>query len=339
MTLHKLIELNVECDRDTFRQILVNTRYHHSILGEEIKRLEEAGFTAQADGIGPDQIVEELRVCDVQGSEWDYRNTCRCILYLDNRWDFATSSLFIVLPADLDSWDDMDPSTHHFRLYFLCDVWLRDGLKDRNYGIPALDPQTFLWDCDPMVLGKVSEDNIIRLVDKAIAYLQELSPPRWSSKLELTRAQSAKIKEYLVVQDGDVGGGLHRRLEVMEGFVHSRGGHLDFQKATLRVELESAIAAEQFRIILKDTKHRFDISVKLSWKASQSDIEQLCYNIANTKAFVLEIDGVTLDAHPQDQVQHMCDLFGNIIQQDRLRFISLLNYPRPLEQCLGGAEI
>ncbi|KAG0032379.1 hypothetical protein BGZ82_006574 [Podila clonocystis] len=281
MNLHKLIEPNVECDRDTFRQILVNTRYHHSILGEEIKRLEEAGFTAQPDGIGPDQIVEELRVCDVQGSEWDYRNTCRCILYLDNRWDFATSSLFIVLPADLGSWDDMDPSTHHFRLYFLCDVWLRDGLKDipqhahlsnhpgydlsqlqeflqtygeyvlrvldmikhgysdRNYGIPALDPQAFLWDCDPMVLGKVSEDNIIRLVDKAIAYLQELSPPRWSSKLELTRAQSAKIKEYLVVQDsGDVGGGLHRHLEAMEEFVHSRGGHLDFQKATLRVELD-----------------------------------------------------------------------------------------------------
>ncbi|KAG0096634.1 hypothetical protein BGZ93_004213 [Podila epicladia] len=364
-----LIEPNVECDRDTFRQILVNTRYHHSILGEEIKRLEEAGFTAQADGMDPDQILEELRVCDVQGSEWDYRNTCRCILYLDNRWDYATSSLFIVLPTDLGSWDDSDKSTHHLRLYFLCDVWLRDGMKgipqhvhlsnhpgydlnrpheflqthgeyvlrvmdmikcgysDRNYGIPALDPQAFLWGCNPKVLGKVSEDTIVRLVDKAIAYLQDLSPP--TPKIELTRAQSARIKKYLVIHDGgDTGGGLHRyirssqyvswrcrmhaqqyldpgSLEALEDFVHNCGGHIDMQKATLKVELESPAAAEQFRTVLKDTRHRFDIAVKLGWKATRSDIRELCSNIANTKAFVLEIEGITLDTHPEDQVQYI----------------------------------
>lgn len=400
MDLHKLIEPNVERDRDTFRQILVNTRYHSSILGKEIKRLDDDGFTAHADGMGTDQIVAELRVCDVQGSEWDYRNTCRGILYLGNRWDYATSALFIVLPTDLGSWDDKDPSTHHFRLYFLCDVWFRAGLKglpqhahlsnhpgydlnrpheflqtygnyvlrvldmmkrgysDRNYSIPALEPKSLLWGCDPKVLGMVSEDNIVLLVDKAIASLQNLSPPRMLSKLELTRVQSAKIKEYLVVQNGgDTGGDLHRYIrssqflswrcrthaqqylehgsfESLQEFVHNHGGHIDIQKATLRVELESATAAEQFRIVLSDTLHRFDLSVKLNWKATRSDIEELCSNFAKTKAFILEIDGITLDAHPQDHVQHMCDLFGNIILQDKLRFISLLNYPRPLEQCI-----
>lgn len=29
--------------------------------------------------------------------------------------------LFLVLPSDLDVWDDLDPSTHTFRLYYLCD--------------------------------------------------------------------------------------------------------------------------------------------------------------------------------------------------------------------------
>lgn len=398
MDLHRLIEPNVECARDTFLQILLNTRYHYSILGEEIKRLDEAGFTAQADGMGPDQIVEEIRVCDEQGSEWDYRNICRCILYLDNRWDYATSSLFIVLPTELGSWDDTDQSTHHLRLYFLCDVWLHDGLKgipqhahlsnhpgydlnrpveffqtygeyvlrvmemikrgysDRNYGIPALDPQAFLWGCDPKILGNVSEDTIVRLVDKAIAYLQTLSPP--TPKLGLTRAQSARIKEYLIIQDsGDAGGGLHRyirssqyvcwrcrthaqqyldpgSLETLEEFVRNCGGHVDMQNATLKVELESSAAAKQFLIILKGTKHRFDIAVKLNWKATRSDVEELCSNIANTKAFILEIDGITFDTHPEDQVHYMCDLFGKIVRQGRLRFISLLNYPRPLEQCI-----
>ncbi|KAG0359641.1 hypothetical protein BG005_000434 [Podila minutissima] len=368
-----LIEPNVECARDTFLQILLNTRYHYSILGEEIKRLDEAGFTAQADGMGPDQIVEEIRVCDEQGSEWDYRNICRCILYLDNRWDYATSSLFIVLPTELGSWDDTDQSTHHLRLYFLCDVWLHDGLKgipqhahlsnhpgydlnrpveffqtygeyvlrvmemikrgysDRNYGIPALDPQAFLWGCDPKILGNVSEDTIVRLVDKVIAYLQTLSPP--TPKLGLTRAQSARIKEYLIIQDsGDAGGGLHRyirssqyvcwrcrthaqqyldpgSLETLEEFVRNCGGHVDMQNATLKVELESPAATKQFLIILKGTKHRFDIAVKLNWKATRSDIEELCSNIANTKAFILEIDGITFDTHPEDQVHYISTAF------------------------------
>lgn len=34
--------------------------------------------------------------------------------------DQPVSTLFVVLPSDLDSWDDNDPSIHHFRIYFLC---------------------------------------------------------------------------------------------------------------------------------------------------------------------------------------------------------------------------
>ncbi|KAI9236364.1 MAG: hypothetical protein BYD32DRAFT_418953 [Podila humilis] len=39
--------------------------------------------------------------------------------------DFAAPRLFLVLPADLNSWNDNDPLTHSFRLYFLCDFKYR----------------------------------------------------------------------------------------------------------------------------------------------------------------------------------------------------------------------
>ncbi|KAI9242952.1 MAG: hypothetical protein BYD32DRAFT_482973 [Podila humilis] len=39
-----------------------------------------------------------------------------------NQWDYATSKLFIVLPSDLKSWDNSEPWTHKFRLYFICDA-------------------------------------------------------------------------------------------------------------------------------------------------------------------------------------------------------------------------
>ncbi|KAF9311147.1 hypothetical protein BG003_007717 [Podila horticola] len=47
------------------------------------------------------------------------------------KWDYATSALFVVLPSDPDSWVDDNPSTHLFRLYFLCDKSL-DALAQRE---------------------------------------------------------------------------------------------------------------------------------------------------------------------------------------------------------------
>ncbi|KFH70893.1 hypothetical protein MVEG_03740 [Podila verticillata NRRL 6337] len=35
--------------------------------------------------------------------------------------EFAAPRLFLFLPSDLNQWDDLDPSTQSFRLYFLCD--------------------------------------------------------------------------------------------------------------------------------------------------------------------------------------------------------------------------
>lgn len=40
---------------------------------------------------------------------------------IDDRLQRASPRLFLILPSDLKLWDDSDPTTHSFRLYFMCD--------------------------------------------------------------------------------------------------------------------------------------------------------------------------------------------------------------------------
>lgn len=49
--------------------------------------------------------------------------------------DFAAPRLFLVLPSDLDSWNDEDVTTHSFRLYFLCDFKYRTDYALRSRSV------------------------------------------------------------------------------------------------------------------------------------------------------------------------------------------------------------
>ncbi|KAG0330431.1 hypothetical protein BG000_011712, partial [Podila horticola] len=234
--------------REPCRQAVANTRYCHSKLMGEVERLDKAGVNSLLDGKDRKRIPEELCDLEQQVPERTYRNTCRSMMYEASiHWDFSTSLFFIVLPSDLDSWDNMDPSTHHFRLYFMCDVWdengargdipqhvhfsnhpgyvlkrpaeffriyadyvlrvlqmIKNGYSNGVYEIPPLNTFKILWNCDPDITGRhITKDTIIPVVDKAIAYIQELSPPKWTTKLALDRSQSAAIKTFLDIQDGD----------------------------------------------------------------------------------------------------------------------------------------
>lgn len=72
-----------------------------------------------------DRMLQELQDYEQQLPEWEHRNDCLSLLYeVEYSWDQPVSTLFVVLPSDLDSWDDNDPSTHHFRIYFLCNDWV-----------------------------------------------------------------------------------------------------------------------------------------------------------------------------------------------------------------------
>lgn len=49
--------------------------------------------------------------------------------------DFAAPRLFLVLPSNLDAWDDNDVTTHTFRLYFLCDFKYRKEYDHKSHSV------------------------------------------------------------------------------------------------------------------------------------------------------------------------------------------------------------
>ncbi|KAG0331875.1 hypothetical protein BG000_010522 [Podila horticola] len=371
---------------------------------EEIEMLHTAGINTQADGKDLKQMLEEVRVFEQQVPEWTYQNTCRSMLHeVRYEWEFSTSLFFIVLPSDLDSWDNLDPSTHCFRLYYLCDNWdrsdamdgmpqhvhlsnhpgyslkrpeeffhlygdyilrvllmIKRGYPSSAYEIPPLDSLKILWNCDPNIAGsRLTKDTIRSLIERAITYLQEFSPPKWMTKVALDRTQSAAIKTFLDIQNGDnAEGNLYRctsrgkivswkcqahaqqysylePLEKLRKFVCDHGGHTNMQQGRLGVELGSIAEADQFRTLLKDAKHVFIISIKLCWKPTRLYVKDLCVDIATTWTAVLELDGITPDINPRGCEKHMHNLFETeILKNTNLRLITLINYPRPQEKCM-----
>lgn len=105
--------------RDVFLEISGNAGYYHSKFLEQLKRMRKVGVKAEVDGYTEDQILDEMQKCHQKFLAWDDENAFMDILC---RQDFLAPCRFLVLPADLGSWVDSDPTTHHFRLYFLCDV-------------------------------------------------------------------------------------------------------------------------------------------------------------------------------------------------------------------------
>lgn len=390
-------------DRYTLRQATANARYYYSLAMKRLETLDQDRIKALVDGRDRASILQQLSELEQQMSIWEFRNTCRNMLHGKVcRWEYATSSLFIVLPSDLRGWHDSDSTTHKFRLYFLCDIrkmvsaskkWpqhvhlsnhpgynldqpleffqtygdyalrmlqmIKHGYSDDLYEIPPLKTSEILWNCDPYVLGNhLTQDTIPSLVDKALLYLIQLAPPKSIMEPGLTRNQSAAIKAYLDLQEGSAEG-LHRcinpsqdvfwmcqchkqqsfghgsQLALLENFVRNHGGLVDMQQATLRVELNSPSEMDQLSARLASTNHIFDLSIKLNWKPTRRYIRRLCSDLAKTKTVALEIDGITLDLHPQGSLQCSKDIFANsIVPKTKLPLVTLLNYPHPGEQCI-----
>ncbi|KFH74135.1 hypothetical protein MVEG_01348 [Podila verticillata NRRL 6337] len=380
-----------------------NARYYRSMMKKEIKRLNQAGVKAHLDGKDQEQIFEEFRNLEEQVPEQDYQNICWNVLHSWHfKWDCEASSLFIALPSDLNSWNELNPSTHRFRLYFLCQNWKQDGTlynvpqyvhfsnhpgydiqrpqefcqtygdhmlrllqmvkhgySGGLYEIPSLDTFKILWNCDPDIVGyHVTKETLRPLVDKATTYLQELSPPKVVCQA-LTPDQLTTVKTYLDVNEGDDGENnlnhyisssqfvlwlcpshMKQRydqgaLDDLNDFVLGRGRQIDMCHSTLRVELGSSDEADRFCSLLTAAKHVFGITIKLNWKATRLRVKGLCLDIAKIGTVTLAIDGITLDIHPQGQVQYKSDLFSDEIMSDGgLQLITLLNYPQPQEQRL-----
>lgn len=70
---------------------------------------------------------------------------------------------------------------------------VRHGFSDQRHIIPPLETLDILWSCNTNTNSNhLTAIEYQRLVNKAISYLQELSPPKWSSNAILSRRRSAK---------------------------------------------------------------------------------------------------------------------------------------------------
>ncbi|KAG0026565.1 hypothetical protein BGZ81_006250 [Podila clonocystis] len=298
------------------------------------------------------------------------------------KWDYATSKLFVVLPSDLESWDDNNPSTHQFRLYFLCDnryilkqpqeffkkygdyvlrllQLVRLGYSDNAYDIPAIDTFNILWKYKTHAGGNINRNTIRSLIEKAIAYIQKISHPRWIMEPGLTRSQSAAIKDFLLVQHGDnAEGNLHRHidsqqcvswrcqrhkeqffaqklLEALKAHVGRKRGHVDMQQARLSVELRSYTESIDFQRLLTNIRMPFNLSMNLNWNTTRSYVEKLCQEVAQLKTVALDIEGVTPSIYPQGYVHYTRNIFvDKVLPETGLQLITLINYPRPHQQCI-----
>ncbi|KAF8986620.1 hypothetical protein BGZ52_008377 [Haplosporangium bisporale] len=117
------LETIANSDRYTLRQATANAWYYYSMARKRLETLDQDRIKALVDGKDRESLLRQLGELEQQMSMLEYRNTCRNMLHGKVcRWEYATSSLFIVLPSDLRSWDDSVSATHKFRLYFLCDI-------------------------------------------------------------------------------------------------------------------------------------------------------------------------------------------------------------------------
>lgn len=238
-------------------------------------------------------------------------------------------------------------------------LMIKRGYSDNTYDIPPLDTYKILWKRDANPANNLTKYNIRSLIDKTIAHIQEISPPKWIMEPGLTRSQSAAIKAYLDVQEGgNAEGDLHRYIDYdqhvswrcqahkqqyfsrkplnsLNVFVSGQGGQVNMQQAKLGIALRSTTEASNFRILLTGTKQAFNITVTLKWKISRSYVRDLCQDIAKTKAVVLDIDGITPKIHPQGYVEYTINLFADSVVPDPgLQLITLLNYPQAQQQCI-----
>lgn len=117
LKLHQDLEEDPGQDRMVFLKRAANAHYYSSMAMKEIKRLFRIRVRVQVDGKDPKQMLEKLH----QNICWRTLNVGR------NLWVHEPSTLYIVLPSNSNLWIDSDPSTHCFRLYFLCDNWRQDG--------------------------------------------------------------------------------------------------------------------------------------------------------------------------------------------------------------------
>lgn len=202
-------------------------------------------------------------------------------------------------------------------------------------------------------------ENIEPLVDYAIAYLGQLSPDTWKRAVMVDSTRMLKIGRFLNVPEADNGLGdlcLHCdsganamwkccthaypnaiALSALKDSLHELGGSIDLQSSEIKVTLSSFKQAVQLCACLKESEGRFIVSITLGWPLSRTSLGALLDELALAGVVALELDGITLDIHPQDPAEQDQDCFVRTMASNRVKLITLLGYPRRNERYVYAA--
>ncbi|KAF9329594.1 hypothetical protein BG006_007355, partial [Podila minutissima] len=186
-----------------------------------------------------DQMVQELY-------EHHRLNTCQAIMEnINHCLEYPSSHLFLVLPSSLERWDDMDPTTHSFRLYFICDprsstatILPQHIHVTGHQGYDIDQPQAFFQQYGQYTLTLLNmvkhgyprgpysvpasdtfeilrpgapvrhvltRENIGPLVDKSIAHISKLSFKKSLWKIVLNPRESRHLGSFLRIHGGELG--------------------------------------------------------------------------------------------------------------------------------------
>ncbi|KAF9282716.1 hypothetical protein BGZ74_002091, partial [Mortierella antarctica] len=184
--------------RTEFLELSGNAAYLHSKLMEQLRLLKEIGIKAEVNGKKEAQIMNEIQDYQHEAPVLDYQNACRNFL---SGADILEPCRFLILPEDLDSWDDSDATTHRFRLYFLCDVISLEPLQTKlpqhmhlsnHPGYKLNRPQEFFQKFGAYTLF------MLRMAKQGDNYTSSVIPPLdtfeilWSLDPEVTRNHLTK---------------------------------------------------------------------------------------------------------------------------------------------------
>ncbi|KAF9314852.1 hypothetical protein BG003_003735 [Podila horticola] len=127
--LHRTLDSTKLCDRHHFLKTMANMDYHHQMLFFRINQLGNSTL-AKAVQQDLDRMQDQIQSLDHFTCQMDlFNRSLVAVKSAHRQLEFASPRLFLVLPHEVESWDDHDRSTHRFRLYFLCDFNYRDSAQ------------------------------------------------------------------------------------------------------------------------------------------------------------------------------------------------------------------
>ncbi|KAF9426741.1 hypothetical protein BGZ94_006088 [Podila epigama] len=106
-----------------FHQVTANIRHFSLQLRNQIQATTKDGKVSPLCKGRHEEILAEIDAMEKQVELTEQKRAFDAILgQVDGVLVSPGPHLFVVLPSNLATWIDKDPSTHRFRLYFMCDV-------------------------------------------------------------------------------------------------------------------------------------------------------------------------------------------------------------------------